>query len=74
MIQLTYIEKMKSVSNKIQVLLVKYIENKTTNEESLVVLKALSSSSELRWIFCMAVAGMAELQRPYNCYLKKANF
>lgn len=54
---------MKSVSNNIQVLMAKYIENKTTNEESMIVLKALSASAELRWIFCMAVTGITELQR-----------
>ena len=37
--------KMKSVNNKIQVLMAKYIENKTSNEESMVVLKALSTSA-----------------------------
>lgn len=61
--------KMKSVNNKIQVLMAKYIENKTSNEESMVVLKALSTSAELRWIFCMAVTGIAELQRTGCCSL-----
>lgn len=61
--------KMKSVNNKIQVLMAKYIENKTSNEESMVVLKALSTSAELRWIFCMAVTGITELQRTGCCSL-----
>ena len=61
--------KMKSVNNKIQVLMAKYIENKTSNEESMVVLKALSTSAELRWIFCMAVTGITELQRIGCCSL-----
>lgn len=61
--------KMESVNNKIQVLMAKYIENKTSNEESMVVLKALSTSAELRWIFCMAVTGITELQRTGCCSL-----
>ena len=60
---------MNSVNSKIQVLMAKYIENKTTNEESLVVLKALSTSAELRWIFCVAVTGIKELQRTGCCSL-----
>lgn len=60
---------MNSVNSKIQVLMAKYIENKTTNEESLVVLKALSTSAELRWIFCVAVTGIKELQSTGCCSL-----
>lgn len=65
---------MRSMNNKIQVLMAKYIENKTTNDESLIVLKALSSSPELRWTFCMAVAGMTKLQKSYTCYSTKSYF
>lgn len=54
---------MKSIGDKIQVLLAKYIESKTTNEESLLVLKALSNSSELRWVFCMTLAGLKEFKK-----------
>lgn len=58
---------MNSANNNIQVLLAKYVENKTSNEESFAVLQALSASTELRWIFCMAVTGMSELQKTGCC-------
>ncbi len=53
---------MKSINNSIHVLIAKYLENKATTDESLKVLNALSSSEELRGIFCMAVAGMSWFQ------------
>lgn len=56
---------MKSINSSMHALMAKYIENKATSEESIKVLNALSSSAEMRGIFCMAVAGASWLQRAY---------
>ena len=57
---------MEFMDSSIYVLMAKYIENKATSEECLEFMNALSNSAELREIFCLAVAGVTRLQRPYQ--------
>ena len=57
---------MKKMNNNIRVLIAKYIDNQTTERESLYLLKLLSQSLKLREVFCLAVSGNEKMKRIYK--------
>ncbi len=59
-------DNMKKMNNNTHVLMAKYIDNQTTERESLCFLKLLSQSLELREVFSLAVSGNEKMQKISN--------
>ena len=57
---------MKTINDNVHVLMAKYIDNQTTESESLRFLKLLYQSLELREVFCLAVSGNEKMRRMSN--------
>lgn len=63
------------MNNNIRILMAKYIDNQTTERESLCLLKLLSQSLELREVFCLAVSGNEKMKRlSYNLLSQISKF